>query len=65
MRRTTVANCLKRAGVKQPRQRVMTEDDIDKAQAGYLAGESWVPIALRFDVDPMPFQFSSPKPRAR
>ena len=51
MRRTTVANCLKRAGVKQSRQRVMAEDDIDQTQAAYLAGESWGTIALRFDVE--------------
>lgn len=52
MHRTTVDNCLKRTGVKQPRQPVMTEANIDEAEAAYLAGESWATVALRFDVDP-------------
>jgi len=49
---STVDNYLKRAGVKRPRQPVMTEADIDEAEAAYLAGESWATIALRFKVDP-------------
>ena len=52
MHRNTVDNCLKRAGVKQPRQPIMTETDIDEAEAAYLAGESWATVALRFNVDP-------------
>ena len=52
MHRTTVDNCLKRAGVKQPRRPVLSEADIDEAESAYLAGDSWAAIALRFDVDP-------------
>ena len=52
MHRTTVDNCLKRAGVKQPRQPVMDEADIDEAEAAYVAGESWAAIAPRFNADP-------------
>jgi hypothetical protein len=52
MHRTTIDNCLKRAGVKQPRQPVLTDLQLDQAEAAYLSGDSWVTIAKRFGVDP-------------
>jgi len=52
MHRTTVDDCLKRAGVKQPRQPVMSEADLQAAEAAYRAGDSWITIAKRFEVDP-------------
>ena len=51
MHRTTVDNCLKRAGVKR-RRPVLRETDVDEAEAAYLAGDSWATIAHRFNVDP-------------
>jgi len=50
--RTTIDNCLKRAGVKRTRQPVLTQDQLDQAEAAYLNGDSWVTIAQRFGVDP-------------
>ena len=52
MHRTTVDNCLKREGVKRPRQPVLSEADLESAEAAYRAGDSWITIAKRFDVDP-------------
>ena len=52
MHRTTVDDCLKRADVKQPRQPVMIEANLQSAEAAYRAGDSWITIARRFDVDP-------------
>ena len=52
MHRTTVDNCLKRAGVKQPRQPRLTEVDLQDVETAYRAGDSWVTIATRYGVDP-------------
>ena len=52
MHRTTVDNCLKRAGIKQPRQPRLTEADLDQAETAYLAGDSWATIAKRLGVHP-------------
>jgi IS30 family transposase len=52
MHRTTVDNCLKRAGVKRPRQPVLSEADLQSAEVAYRAGDSWITIAKRLDVDP-------------
>jgi len=52
MHRTTIDNCLKRAGVKHPRRPVLTDADLDEAEAAYFAGDSWVTIARRYGVDP-------------
>ena len=52
LHRTTIDNCLKREGVKQPRRPVLSEADVDTAEAAYLAGDSWATIASRFGVDP-------------
>jgi hypothetical protein len=52
MHRSTVDDCLKREGVKRPRQPVLSEADLQSAEAAYRAGDSWVTIAKQFDVDP-------------
>jgi len=52
MHRTTIDNCLKRAGVKQRRQPALTPSQLDEAEAAYRAGDSWITIAQRYGVDP-------------
>ena len=52
MHRTTVDECLGREQVKQPRQPVLSEAELDEAEAAHLAGDSWVTIGRRFAVDP-------------
>jgi len=38
--------------VKRPRQPVLSEADLQSAEVAYRAGDSWITIAKRLDVDP-------------
>ncbi len=52
MHRTPIDNCLRRAGVTQPRRPALSDVQPDQAEATYLKGDSWVTIAERFGLDP-------------